>query len=66
MSDESIEQLAERVGTPIDRFLLQIEEAGLPQRKPGDSIKKGEIEKLLAHLKAVSYTHLTLPTICSV
>ena len=52
MSDESIEQLAERVGTPIDRFLLQIEEAGLPQRNPGDSIKKGEIEKLLAHLKA--------------
>ena len=52
MSDESIEQLAERVGTPIDRFLLQIEEAGLPQRNPSDSIKKGEIEKLLAHLKA--------------
>mgnify|MGYP001232959883 CR=1 FL=1 len=52
MSDESIEQLAERVGTPIDRFLLQIEEAGLPQRKAGDSIKKAEIEKLLAHLKA--------------
>ena len=44
MSDESIEQLAERVGTPIDRFLLQIEEAGLPQRDPGDSIKKEEIE----------------------
>ncbi|MDC2964612.1 translation initiation factor IF-2 associated domain-containing protein, partial [Gammaproteobacteria bacterium] len=52
MSDESIQQLAERVGTPIDRFLLQIEEAGLPQRNPSDSIKKGEIEKLLAHLKA--------------
>ena len=52
MSDESIEQLAERVGTPIDRFLLQIEEAGLPQRKPSDSIEKEEIEKLLAHLKA--------------
>ena len=52
MSDESIEQLAERVGTPIDRFLLQIEEAGLPQRNPSDSIEKEEIEKLLAHLKA--------------
>ena len=44
MSDESIEQLAERVGTPIDRFLLQIEEAGLPQRNPSDSIEKEEIE----------------------
>ena len=52
MSDESIEQLAERVGTPIDRFLLQIEEAGLSQRKPSDSIEKEEIEKLLEHLKA--------------
>ena len=52
MSDESIEQLAERVGTPIDRFLLQLEEAGLPQRNPSDAIKKEEIEKLLAHLKA--------------
>ena len=29
MPDESLEQLAERVGTPIDRLLLQIEEAGL-------------------------------------
>ena len=34
MPDESLEQLAERVGTPIDRLLLQIEEAGLPQRNP--------------------------------
>ena len=52
MPDESLEQLAERVGTPIDRLLLQIEEAGLPQRNPSDSIQKGEIEKLLAYLKA--------------
>ncbi len=51
MAEETVGQLAETVGTPLERLLLQIEEAGLPQRSAGDSIKEDEKEKLLAFLK---------------
>ncbi|MBA58984.1 MAG: translation initiation factor IF-2 [Gammaproteobacteria bacterium] len=51
MSDESVRQLAEVIGTPVDRLLLQIEEAGLEERSADDSIKKEEKEKLLSFLK---------------
>ncbi len=51
MAEESVGQLAETVGTPIERLLLQIEEAGLPQRSADDSIKEDEKEQLLAFLK---------------
>ncbi len=48
---ESVGQLAETVGTPVERLLLQIEEAGLPKRGADDAINDDEKEKLLAHLK---------------
>ena len=51
MAGEKIGQLAESIGTPLDRLLLQIEEAGLPQRSVDDVINENDKESLLAHLK---------------
>ena len=48
---DSVGQLADTVGTPVERLLLQIEEAGLPQRAADDVINDDEKEKLLAFLK---------------
>lgn len=51
MAEETVGKLAETVGTPTERLLLQIEEAGLPQRSVDDVIKEDEKEQLLAFLK---------------
>jgi translation initiation factor IF-2 len=51
MAEESVGQLADTIGTPIDRLLLQIEEAGLPQRSADDVINEADKESLLAFLK---------------
>ena len=51
MAGETIGQLAENIGTPLDRLLLQIEAAGLPQRPADEAISENEKESLLAHLK---------------
>lgn len=51
MAEESVGQLAETIGTPVDRLLQQIEEAGLPPRVSEDVILEGEKETLLAFLK---------------
>lgn len=51
MAEETVGKLAETIGTPEERLLLQIEEAGLPQRSAGDVIKEDEKEALLAFLK---------------
>lgn len=51
MAEESVGQLAETIGTPIERLLLQIEEAGLSQRSADDVINEKDKESLLAHLK---------------
>ena len=53
MAGESVGQLADTVGTPVERLLLQIEEAGLPQRSAEDIIKEDEKETLLAFLKTL-------------
>ena len=50
MAEESVGQLAETVGTTVERMLLQIEEAGLPQRVSEDVILEDEKEILLAFL----------------
>ena len=51
MAEESVGQLAETIGTPVERLLLQIGEAGLPQRVSDDVILEDEKETLLAFLK---------------
>ena len=51
MAEESVGQLAETIGTPVERLLLHIEEAGLPKRLSEDVILEDEKEALLAFLK---------------
>ena len=51
MAEQTVGQLAETIGTPVERLLQQIEEAGLPQRSADDIISEAEKESLLAYLK---------------
>ncbi|MEZ5493624.1 MAG: translation initiation factor IF-2 [Pseudomonadales bacterium] len=51
MSDVVVSQLAENIGTPVERLLKQMEEAGLPQRKASDSVSDEQKEVLLKHLR---------------
>ena len=58
----------------VDTVLAQAKDvalAGIEQIAPKNTIGllhhlRGEEDRLTTHLFAVSYTHLTLPTICSV
>ena len=52
MSDVTVKQLAETVGTPADRLLKQMQEAGLSHSRDDDLVSDEEKQKLLAHLKA--------------
>ena len=47
MSDVVVSQLAENIGTPVERLLKQMEDAGLPQRKASDSVSDEQKEVLL-------------------
>ncbi|MGZ4958731.1 MAG: translation initiation factor IF-2 [Methylomonas sp.] len=51
MSDKTVQELAEVVGIPLDRFLEQLKEAGLSASAPDDIIDEEEKVKLLAHLR---------------
>jgi translation initiation factor IF-2 len=51
MSDKTVQELAEVVGIPLDRFLEQLKEAGLTADAPDDVINEEEKVKLLAHLR---------------
>jgi len=51
MAEMTVKQLAETVGTPVDRLLQQMNEADLPQKVETDAVTETEKEKLLAHLK---------------
>jgi translation initiation factor IF-2 len=51
MSNVVVSQLAENIGTPVERLLKQMEEAGLPQRKPNDSVSDEQKEILLKFLR---------------
>jgi translation initiation factor IF-2 len=51
MSDKTVQELAEVVGIPLDRFLEQLKEAGLSADAPDDVINEEEKSKLLAHLR---------------
>ena len=44
MADTTVKQLAEIVGTPVDRLLQQMQEAGLPQKE--------EAMQLMRHKKS--------------
>ena len=51
MADVTVSQLAESVGTPVDRLLQQMQEAGLPQKSETDLVSEDEKQSLLTHIK---------------
>ena len=51
MAETTVKQLAETVGTPVDRLLQQMQEAGLPQTAESDVVQETQKESLLAFLK---------------
>jgi translation initiation factor IF-2 len=51
MSGKTVQELAEVVGIPLERFLEQLKEAGLSADAPDDIINEEEKVKLLAHLR---------------
>ena len=52
MKDISVEQLAEIVGTPPDKILLQMKEAGLTQSSSSDLVTDKDKKVLLEFLKS--------------
>lgn len=51
MSEVTVKQLAESVGTPVDKLLAQMKAAGLKQKKESDIVSDSEKQTLLTHLK---------------
>ena len=52
MSDVTVKQLADTVGTPVDRLLRQMQEAGLAHSRDDELVSDEEKQKLLSFLKA--------------
>lgn len=51
MSEVTVKQLAESVGTPVDKLLTQMQAAGLSHASENDSVTDDEKQALLSHLK---------------
>lgn len=51
MSDKTVKQLAEMVKIPLDRFIEQLQEAGISASNPDDLVDEEERIKLLSHLR---------------
>lgn len=51
MSDVTVSQLAESIGTSVDRLLKQMEDAGLPQRKSTEAVSDEQKQILLVFLQ---------------
>ncbi len=51
MSDKTVQELAEMVKIPLDRFLEQLKEAGVSASSANDLISEDERVKLLEHLR---------------
>ena len=51
MTDKSIKELALNVGSPVEKLLEQVREAGLPQRKADDIITTEQQDSLMSHVK---------------
>tara|TARA_R110002072_G_scaffold98034_3_gene215872 strand:- start:6865 stop:9483 length:2619 start_codon:yes stop_codon:yes gene_type:complete len=52
MAEITVTQLAETTGTPVDRLLQQLQEAGLPQTAATDLVSEEEKQALLVHMKS--------------
>ena len=53
MAEVSVREFSETVGTPIDRLLVQLSEAGLPHAAEADLLSDGDKERLLSYLRRV-------------
>lgn len=53
MTDKSIKELALNVGTPVEKLLEQVRDAGLPQGKADDIITAEQQNVLVNHLKKI-------------
>ena len=51
MAEVTVKDLAQTVGTPLERLLQQMQEAGLPQTSAEQRVSDEEKQKLLAFLK---------------
>ena len=51
MTDTTVQEFADVVGTDSDRLLSQMKEAGLPQTNANDAVSAEQKEALLGHLK---------------
>ncbi|MEP4547964.1 MAG: translation initiation factor IF-2 [Saccharospirillum sp.] len=51
MAEVTVKQLAESVGTPVDRLLKQMSDAGLPQKSEGEAVNDDQKQTLLTYLK---------------
>ncbi len=52
MSEVTVKELAESVGTPVDKLLTQMSAAGLPHKKESDTVSDNQKQTLLSHLKS--------------
>ena len=53
MAEVSVREFSETVGTPIDRLLMQLGEAGLPHVAEADLLSDQDKERLLSYLRRV-------------
>ena len=51
MAEVTVKQLAQVVGTPVDKLLVQLGEAGVSKSSESDSVSDEEKQKLLTHLR---------------
>ncbi|MCY4329084.1 MAG: translation initiation factor IF-2 [Endozoicomonadaceae bacterium] len=51
MADVTVEQLANFVGTPVEKLLVQMQEAGLIQKKPAEVVSEADKTQLLSYLQ---------------
>ena len=51
MADVTVKQLADTVGTPVDRLLRQMQEAGLPHKTEDELVTEEQKKTLLAYLQ---------------
>jgi len=51
MAEVTVRQLADTVGTPVDRLLRQMKEAGLPHGTDEEMVNEDQKKTLLAHLQ---------------
>ncbi|WP_108126068.1 translation initiation factor IF-2 [Saccharospirillum mangrovi] len=52
MAEVTVKQLAESVGTPVDRLLKQMSDAGLPHQSESDAVNDDQKQTLLTFLKS--------------